>query len=133
MPSEVAPGLVGEARRVVNEADLADALGSGTVRVFGTPAMIALMEAAAVEAVDRLLPAGWASVGTQIDVRHLAPSPLGAEARARAELVAVDGRRLSFRVEAFDAAGQIGEGTHERAAVEVARLVERVAARAPQS
>ena len=132
MLSEVTPGLVGEARRVVNEADLADAFGSGTLPVFATPAMIALMEAAAVEAVDHLLPSGWASVGTRVDVRHLAPSPLGAEVRTRAELVGVDGRRLTFRVEAFDAAGQIGEGTHERATVEGSRLIERAAARTRQ-
>ena len=65
MAVELQRGLVGEARRVVGGSDLADALGSGTIRVFGTPAMVALMEAAAVEAVDRLLPEGWASVGTR--------------------------------------------------------------------
>ena len=131
MQAELAPGLVGEARRVVGEGDLAAALGSGSVRVFGTPAMIALMEAAAVQALDRLLPDGSASVGTSLDVRHVAPTPLGAEVRARAELVAVEGRRLAFRVEAFDPAGPIGEGTHERAVVEVDRLMARAAGRAP--
>ena len=133
MQAELAPGLVGEARRVVGEGDLAVAFGSGRVRVFGTPAMIALMEAAAIQAVDHLLPDGSASVGTRLDVRHVAPSPLGVEVRARAELVAVEGRRLTFRVEAFDPAGPIGEGTHERAVVELDRLVARAAGRAPSA
>ena len=130
MLSDLEPGLVGEARRVVGQSDLADVLGSGRVAVYGTPAMIALIEAAALAAVDHRLPDGWASVGTRIDVRHVAPTPLGAEVRARVELVAVDGRRLTFRVEAFDATDTIGEGTHERAAVEVSKLTTRAEARA---
>ena len=133
MLTDLRPGLVGEARALVGTSDLAAALGSGRVSVYGTPAMIALMEAAAVEAVDHLLPDGWASVGTSIEARHQSPTPLGAEVRARAELIAVDGRRMTFRVEAFDPAGQIGEGTHERAAVETARLIARAEARAPES
>jgi len=131
MPADVQPGLVGEARIQVGPADLASAIGSGTVGVYGTPAMIALLETAAINAVDHLLPEGSASVGTHLDVRHLAPSPLGVEIVARAELVAVDGRRLTFRLEASDPVDKIGEGTHERVIVDVSRLVGRAAAKAP--
>lgn len=131
MPADVQPGLVGEARIQVGPADLASAIGSGTVDVYGTPALIALLETAAINAVDHLLPEGSASVGTHLNVRHLAPSPLGVEIRARAELVAVDGRRLTFRLEASDPVDKIGEGTHERVIVDVSRLVGRAAAKAP--
>jgi predicted thioesterase len=129
--SDLQPGLVGEAHTVVGRSDLASAFGSGRLDVYGTPAMIGLIELAAVNAVDDLLPEGSTSVGTRLDVRHLAPSPLGIAVRARAELVAVDGRRLTFQVEAFDAEDKIGEGTHERAVVETARLVARASAKAP--
>lgn len=129
MATELRTGLVGEAQVVVGRSDLASAVGSGSVDVFGTPAMIALLESAAINAVDHLLPEGQATVGTHLDVRHLAPTPLGATVRARAELVAVNGRRLMFQVEAFDPVDKIGEGTHERAVVEVARLVARAAAK----
>ncbi|MFN8632519.1 MAG: thioesterase family protein [Chloroflexota bacterium] len=125
MASELRPGLVGEAETVVRQADLASAIGSGRLDVFGTPAMLGLIELAAVNAVDHLLPEGSTTVGIRLDVRHLAPSPLGIAVRARAELVAVDGRRLSFTVEAFDAVEKIGEGTHERAVVDAARLLAR--------
>ncbi len=125
------PGLVGEAHTTVDHRDLASTLGSGQIEVYATPAMIALMEAAAVSAVDHLLPSGSASVGARLDVRHLAPTPLGVEVRARAELVEVDGRRLVFRVEAFDPVDKIGEGSHERFVVDLGRLVARAAAKRP--
>ncbi len=125
MAGEIRPGLVGEATRTVTAADLASAIGSGRLDVFGTPAMLGLIELAAVNAVDHLLPEGSTTVGTRLDVRHLAPSPLGIAVRARAELVAVDGRRLTFTVEAFDAVEKIGEGTHERAVVDAGRLLGR--------
>ena len=126
---ELRPGLVGEAHATVDRADLASALGSGRVEVYGTPAMIALIEAAAVRAVDHLLPSGSATVGARLDVRHLAPTPPGVEVRARAELVEVDGRRLTFRVEAFDPVDKIGEGSHERVVVDLGRLIARAEAK----
>lgn len=131
MTSSIQPGLVGEARTTVQESNLATAFGSGNVRVFGTPAMIALMEQAAIAAVDHLLPAGSATVGTHVAVRHLAATPPGLEVRARAELVAVDGRKLTFRVEAFDSIEQIGEGTHERFVVELGRLLAKAESKRP--
>jgi predicted thioesterase len=126
----VQPGLVGELTSVVSATQLASALGSGAVEVFATPAMIALMEGAAVRAVQPALPPGATSVGTRVDVRHLAATPAGVEVRARAELVEVDGRRLVFRVECFDPHEKIGEGTHERAIVDPERLVARARAKA---
>ena len=130
MPVDLQPGLVGEARTRVESDDLARAFGSGLIDVYATPAMIALLEAAAVNAVDHLLPEGSATVGTHLDVRHLAPSPLGVEIVARAKLIAVDGRRLNFRLEAHDPVDTIGEGTHERVIVDVSRLLARAAAKA---
>jgi predicted thioesterase len=91
--------------------------------------MIALMEAAAVRAVDPHLPAGEASVGIGLDIRHLAATPVGHEVRARAELIAVAGRRLSLKVEAWDEQELIGEGTHERYVVNLARFMTRVKAK----
>lgn len=129
MAAEIRPGLSGEAARTVTAADLASAIGSGRLDVFGTPAMLGLIELAAVNAVDHLLPDGSTTVGTRLDVRHLAPSPLGIEVRARAELVAVDGRKLTFQVTAFDRVEQIGEGTHERAIVDAARLLGRASSK----
>jgi fluoroacetyl-CoA thioesterase len=133
MPPDLQPGLVGEARTRVAPSDLASAFGSGTVDVYATPAMIALLETAAVNAVDHVLPEGSCTVGTHLDVRHLAPSPLGVEIVARAELIAVDGRRLTFRLEARDPVDTIGDGTHERVIVDASRLLARAAAKAPPS
>ena len=89
------------------------------------------MENAAINAVDHLLPSGSATVGTRLDVRHLAATPPGLEVRARAELSEVDGRRLVFHVEAFDSAEKVGEGTHERFITDLNRLVSRAQAKLP--
>jgi fluoroacetyl-CoA thioesterase len=125
----VQPGLVGEAKTLVSGSNVASAYGSGAVEVFATPAMIALMEGAASRAVQAALPEGSITVGTRVDVRHLAATPPGAEVRARAELLQIDGRRLVFRVEAFDQDEKIGEGTHERAVVDRERLLARARAK----
>jgi predicted thioesterase len=114
---------VGESRSTVDASMLASALGSGDLEVFATPSMIALMENAACRAVESLVPSGQTTVGTHLDVRHLVATPVGVEIRARAELIEVDGRKLTFRVEAFDSHDKIGEGTHERAVVDAARLL----------
>jgi predicted thioesterase len=91
--------------------------------------MIALMERASVAAVDHLLPEGQLTVGTHVDVRHLAPTPLGMRVTAQSELVAVDERRLIFHVEAFDEEEKVGEGTHQRMIVDLARFRDRVRAK----
>ena len=126
---ELEPGLRGEQELVVEEGHTARHLGSGNVFVLATPMMIALMEKASVTAVDHLLPEGQLTVGAHVDVRHLSPTPLGMRVTARSELVAVDGRKLTFYVEAFDEEGKIGEGTHQRVIVDVARFWERVSAK----
>jgi predicted thioesterase len=126
----VTPGLVGEASTQVSSSNVASSYGSGPIEVFATPAMIALMEGAAARAVQAALPEGSITVGTHVDVRHLAATPVGRSVTARAELVQVDGRRLTFRVEAFDETEKIGEGTHERTVVDRERLLVRARSKA---
>ena len=131
----IQPGLSGEVQIAVSESHTAQHLGSGSVKVLATPRMVLLMERAGVAAVDDLLPEGYCTVGTHLDVQHLAPTPTGFQVRASAELVKVDGRRLTFRVEVregpfdnADSAGElVGEGTHQRAIVNIQRFGERVA------
>jgi fluoroacetyl-CoA thioesterase len=123
---EVVPGLTAERQTVVTEDNTAKHLGSGNVEVFATPEMVRLMEEAGVAAVDHLLPEGQRTVGVSLNVRHLAATPLGMSVTVHAELVKVEGRRLIFRVEAFDEVEQVGEGTHERYIIDVARFQERV-------
>jgi len=126
----IALGAAGTRSLVVAVEHTAVHWGSGSLYVLSTPSMVALMEGAAVKAVDPLLPEGYQTVGTRLDVRHLAATPMGKTITARAELTEIDGRRLVFRVEANDGAGTIGEGTHERAIIEVGRFLARVEARA---
>lgn len=132
MFEEIQPGLVGEREMKVEVENTAKHLGSGNVSVLATPEMVRLMEGAAVRAVDHLLPDGYRTVGVRVDVRHLAATPLGMTVRARAKLVAVDGRRLTFQVEAFDEAEKIGEGIHERMIIDVSKFKQRVEAKRTQ-
>jgi fluoroacetyl-CoA thioesterase len=120
---ELVPGLIGEAATVVTETDTAGHWGSGSVPVFGTPALVGLMEGAAVQALAGHLPPGRTSVGGRIDVHHLAPTPVGMRAHARAELLEAEGRRLVFHLEAWDEVEQIGRATHERFIVDEERFV----------
>lgn len=122
-------GLRAEIRLVVREEDTAKHLGSGNVAVLATPRMIALMEKASVKAVDHLLPPGQATVGSEVQVRHLAATPQGMEVTAHSELVEVEGRRLTFKVEAFDEREKIGEGTHIRFIIDLDRFREKVKAK----
>jgi len=107
-------GLKGEASSAVTRETTAKAAGSGSLLVYGTPYMIALMEQAACAALEPYLEEGQASVGTKLDVHHDSATPVGMDVRAEAEVTAVEGRKISFRVEAFDEKGPIGGGTHER-------------------
>jgi predicted thioesterase len=127
---ELVPGLTGDTEAIVTCADTADRWGSGVVAVYGTPALVGLMEGAAVQALENHLPPGQTSVGGRIDVRHLAPTPMGMRVRARAELVEVAGYRLVFRVEAWDEVERIGEATHERFVVDEERFVAKTEAKA---
>ncbi|MBC7260922.1 MAG: thioesterase family protein [Chloroflexi bacterium] len=128
----IQPGLVGERELKVGVENTAKHLGSGNVSVLATPEMVRLMEGAAVRAVDHLLPEGYRTVGVRVDVRHLAATPLGMTVRARAELIEVDGRKLIFRVEAFDELEKIGEGIHERMIIDVSKFKQRVEAKQAQ-
>jgi fluoroacetyl-CoA thioesterase len=124
------PGITGENATTVTPALTATHLGSGGIEVFSTPSMVVLMERAAVAAIDHLLPEGQASVGTALDIRHLAATPVGHAVRAQAEVTAVDGRKVSFTVRAWDEDELIGEGTHTRYVIDVARFWERVQGKA---
>ena len=118
-------GVWAEVEEAVVGDNLASRWGSGSLDVYATPAMIALMEAAGVEAVDAKLPDGLITVGISVDVRHLAATPPGSRVRARAELVEVDGCRLVFAVSAWDHREKIGEGMHQRYCVERASFAQR--------
>ena len=122
-------GREGRAELVVADAHTAPRVGSGRVPVLATPVMINLMEAAALDAAENLIPAGHQSLGTRLDVRHIAATPVGMRVRATAKLTAVDGRTLEFRVEAHDEKDLIGDGTHTRLVVNVARFDQRVQAK----
>jgi len=119
-------GMRGEATTTVVHENTAAAVGAGGVEVFGTPMMIALMENAAWRAVADTLDEGQVTVGTHVNVSHLAATPLGQTVRAAAELIAIDGRRLTFRVEAFDEQQKIGEGQHERFIVHLQRFLQKI-------
>jgi predicted thioesterase len=127
--SKLHPGLEGHAELVVGEEHTAPRIGSGRVHVLATPVMINLMEAAALDAVENLIPAGHQSLGTRLDVRHIAATPVGMRVRATARLVSVEGRTLEFRVEAHDEKDLIGGGSHQRLVVNVARFDQRVQAK----
>jgi predicted thioesterase len=120
------PGLQGRADLLVGEEHTAPRVGSGRVHVLATPVMINLFEAAALDAVERLLPAGRQSLGTVLNVRHIAATPVGMRVTATAEVTGIEGRTIRFRVEARDERELIGDGTHERVVVNVARFDERV-------
>jgi len=122
-------GMRGEASLVVGEAQTAAAFGAGGVLVLGTPVMIGLMENAAWQLVQPELPEGESTVGTLVNVRHLAATPIGGHVVATAELIEIDDRRLVFRVSARDDTQLIGEGTHERFRI----VLERFLARLPKS
>ncbi len=126
---ELVPGLHGELERTVTDADSASQWGSGLVPVFSTPALVGLMESAAVTALTGHLEPGQTTVGARIDVRHLAATPIGMQVRARAELTAVDGRKLVFKIQAWDAVDLIGEASHERFVIDEARFLARVKAK----
>lgn len=101
----------------------------GMPEVYGTPMMIYLMEVASARAIQRFLPAGWVSVGTEVNVRHLAATPIGSVVNASAKVISVSGRTVTFAVEAHDGVELIGEGTHSRMLVDLDRFNLRMAAK----
>jgi len=123
---EITPGLKGNVELTVREEHTAPSIGSGKVRVLATPVMINLIEAAALKAIEHLLDAGYQSLGTHLDVHHVAATPVGMKVVASASVTRVEGRTVHFRVEAKDEKDVIGHGTHERVVVNVAKFDARV-------
>ena len=122
-------GLKGLAETLVTEENTAAAMGSGLLPVFATPAMLALMEQAAASSVQPFLPEGQGTVGTRLEVSHLAATPIGLAVRAESELIAVDRRKLRFSVRAWAGEELIGEGEHERFVIDSARFLEKALAK----
>ena len=127
--SELTIGLTNEKSVAVTIENTAIAMGSGTLRVFATPSMIALIEGCCAESVEDRLGEGITSVGTKVEVEHLAASPIGASILCKSKLVACDGRRLDFEVEVFDNNGLIGKGRHTRFTVDAEKFVNKTYAK----
>lgn len=126
MSDALVSGLKGRADTVVTAENTAAAAGSGGLPVFATPFMVSLMEKAASESVQPFLDGDHTTVGVSLSITHDAPTPVGMAVYAESELTAVEGKRLTFAVTAFDEAGPIGSGTHERAIITTSRFMERV-------
>ncbi|AGK99774.1 thioesterase family protein [Desulfoscipio gibsoniae] len=126
LTKQITLGLTGSAQVEVNDQNTAIAYGSGDISVFATPAMIGLMEKAALSSVDPLLPEGYTTVGIKVDVEHVAATPVGGVVRAQSRLLKIDGRRLVFEVQASDDTRVVGRGTHQRFIVKVDEFLQRV-------
>ncbi len=126
---ELRAGLEAEVQVLVAEENTARTVGSGSLQVLATPMLVAAMERAACQAIEEALGEGETSVGTWVAVEHLAPTPVGGEVRVRARLTDVDGRSLTFVVEASDTAGLVGRGEHKRFIVNAERFMGKAAKR----
>ena len=122
---EITVGMKGEAFSEVEREDTAAEVGSGSLLVYATPCMVALMEGAACEAILPALPEGKTSVGTLLNITHIAATPVGMDVRAEAEVIEVDGNSVTFQVTAFDESGKIGEGTHKRVVISTQRFLDK--------
>ena len=118
-------GLQGLAETTVEKEDTANVVGSGDLMVYATPCMVALMEGAAWESVAPYLADGESTVGVSMEVKHLSATPVGMEVRAESKVTAVDGRKITFEIVAYDEAGEIGRATHERVIVKQDRFLEK--------
>ena len=122
---ELKPGLEGIAETTVETADTALEVGSGSLRVYATPCLAAMMEGAACACLEGALPEGQTSVGTRLDLRHTAATPVGMAVSAKAVLTAVEGKKLTFEITASDETGEIGAATHERVIVNTERFLQK--------
>lgn len=122
---EITVGLKGEASTLVERADTAQEVGSGSLLVYATPCMVALMEGAACNALEGVLPEDKTSVGIELSISHIAATPVGMEVRAEAEITAVEKNILTYTVTAYDESGKIGEGTHKRAVVTAQKFLDK--------
>jgi len=127
LPLKLQPGLTGRAELIVGEHHTAPRVGSGLVHVLATPVMINLFEAAALDAVDQYLPAGYQSLGTVLNVRHIAATPVGMKVVAEAKVIRIEKRTVYLEVTARDERELIGDGLHERVVVNVEKFDQRVA------
>ena len=126
---EITVGMKGEAATLAEREDTALEVGSGSLLVYATPCMVALMEGAACEAINAALPEDKTTVGIELNICHLSATPVGLDVRAEAEVIAVDGNIITFQLTAFDEAGKIGEGTHKRAVVSIQRFLDKAYAK----
>ena len=126
IPMEITVGMKGTVSTLVEREDTAHEVGSGSLLVYATPCMVALMEGAACEAIAEAIPEGKTSVGTALNISHLAATPVGMEVHAEAEVTEVNGSMITFQVTAYDEAGKIGEGTHTRAVITTQRFLDKV-------
>lgn len=122
---EITVGMKGEVSTMVEKEDTAQEVGSGSLMVYATPCMAALMEGAACAAIEEALPQGQTSVGTALNLEHISATPVGLEVRAQAEVTAVEGKKLCFSITAFDEAGEIGRATHTRVLVNSDKFLEK--------
>ena len=122
---EIVVGMKGQVETEVERSDTALEVGSGSLLVYATPCMVALMEGAACEALEGAVPEGKTTVGMELNISHLSATPVGMAVRAEAEVTAVEGNVITFAVSAFDEAGKIGEGTHKRCVVTVQRFLDK--------
>ena len=122
---EITVGMKGEATTMAEREDTAMEVGSGSLLVYATPCMVALMEGAACEAIQEALSDSQTTVGTELNIQHVSATPVGLEVRAEAEVIAVDGKVITFEVKAFDEAGEIGKGTHKRVIVNTQKFLEK--------
>ena len=122
---EITVGMKGEVTMLVEREDTAKEVGSGDLLVYATPCMVALMEGAACEAIAEALSDTQTTVGTGLNIEHIAATPVGLEVRAEATVTAVEGKVITFEVNAFDEAGQIGKGTHKRVIVNAQKFLEK--------
>lgn len=123
---EITVGMKGSAQTAVEREDTAYEVGSGDLLVYATPCMVALMEGAACNAIADAIPEGKTSVGTMLNIVHIAATPVGMDVRAEAEVIEVEGSTITFQVTAFDEAGKIGEGTHKRAVITSQKFLDKV-------
>ena len=122
---DITIGAKGEVSTLVEREDTALEVGSGSLLVYATPCMVALMEGAACEALAPFLPEDKTSVGTQLTISHISATPVGLEVRAEAEIIAVKKSMVTFQVSAYDEAGLIGEGTHQRAVISTQKFLDK--------
>ena len=122
---EITIGMKGIAESYVEREDTAAEVGSGSLLVYATPCMVALMEGAACEAIAEAIPDGQTTVGMELNIQHLSATPVGLEVRAEAEVTAVEGKIITFELHAFDESGEIGKGTHKRCIVNSQKFLEK--------